>query len=93
MEETYKVAIKVVSLKGTCVRGHKVGDEWIVDESTPGGICMAAFGSLYANLYLLRFGGVFPWGSDPDTIECACPDPVNAAVFEVKRLRKETIES
>jgi len=37
MAESYKVRIKVISQKGSCEAGHKVGDEWLVGEKTPGG--------------------------------------------------------
>jgi uncharacterized repeat protein (TIGR04076 family) len=40
MPITYKVLIKVISQKGTCKYGMKVGDEWIVDGVLPGGVCL-----------------------------------------------------
>ena len=48
MAESYDVAVKVVSQKGTCGNGHKVGDEWIIKGKTPEGICLSAFNSLFA---------------------------------------------
>ena len=38
MAEIQKVRIKVVSQKGTCEVGHKVGDEWVIDGKTPEGL-------------------------------------------------------
>ena len=91
MAENYDVAIKVISQKGTCEAGHKVGDEWIIkgDEGkTPQGICLSAFSSLDALAQALMYGASFPWASEPDVITLACPDANNPAVFELRRLRK-----
>ncbi len=81
------VRIKVVSQKGTCEAGHRVGDEWLVGEKTPEGLCIFAFGSLLPALTPLMYGGSFPWESDPDMTTAACPDPDNPVVFELRRLR------
>lgn len=86
MAESYKVRVKVLSQKGTCEAGHKVGDEWVVGEKTPAGMCLFAFGSMLPTLTPLMFGGAFPWESDPDMTTHACPDPTNPVVFELRRL-------
>lgn len=88
MVESYDVAIKVVSQKGTCAAGHKVGDEWVVGEKTAAGICISAFHSLLPSLGVLRYSGTFPWAEDPDTSIDACPDAANPVVFELRRLHK-----
>jgi len=88
MADSYDVVIKVVSQKGRCANRHKVGDEWIIKGKTPGGICLSAFNSLSFSAHTLRFGGVFPWESNPDTATAACPDAGNPVVFELRRLRK-----
>ena len=31
MAESYDVSVKVISQKGTCEAGHKIGDEWIIN--------------------------------------------------------------
>ena len=87
MAEIQKVRIKVVSQKGTCEVGHKVGDEWVIDGKTPEGLCLFAFGSLLPTLTPLMFGGSFPWEKDPDMTTVACPDSQNPVVFELRRLR------
>ena len=87
MAESYKVKVKVISQKGTCGIGHKVGDEWVVDVKTPEGICLGAFSSLSPILQVLMYGGSFPWASDPDVTTIACPDAQNPVVFELRRLR------
>ena len=89
MAEMYDVSVKVISVKGTCDGGHKPGDEWIIKgDKTPGGICMGAFNSLFPEARVLAFGGLFPWSTDPDTTQIACPDGKNPVVFELKRLQK-----
>ena len=92
MVEIYEVQCKVISQKGTCEQGHKVGDEWIIRRHTPEGICLAAFNCLYPNVRVLMFGGSLPWeserGLDPDVARDACPDPENPVVFELRRLRE-----
>ncbi len=86
MSEPQKVRIKVISQKGTCAAEHKVGDQWIITTKTPDGICLSAFHTLLPNLRVLRFGGSFPWETDPDVTTLACPDAANPVVFELRRL-------
>jgi len=87
MAETYDVIAKVVSQKGTCGAEHKVGDQWVIGNKTTEGICLSAFNALFPSLRVLRFGGSFPWSSDPDVATAACPDAQNPVVFELRRVR------
>ena len=88
MAEIYDVAVKVISQKGHCAQGHKVGDEWVIKNyCTPAGICMGAFDSIFPVCAVLAFGGEFPWSSDPDITTVVCSDAENPVVFEVKRLK------
>lgn len=87
MAESYNVSIKVISQKGTCEAGHKVGDQWLVGEKTPEGLCLFAFSSLLPCITPLMFGGAFPWEKDPDRTTVVCPDPNNPVVFEIRRVR------
>ena len=88
MAERYKVAVKVVSQKGSCAQGHKVGDEWVIKGKTPEGMCLSAFHTLFPSARVLMFGGSLPWATDPDVATVACPDAENPVVFELRRLRK-----
>jgi len=88
MTEIDDVAVRVISQKGTCEQGHKVGDEWVITRTTPGGLCLSAFHSLIPAARVLKHGGSFPWSSDPDAAQIACPDAKNPVVFELRRLRK-----
>ena len=88
MTEKYDVLIKVISQKGTCNSGHKVGREWVFNGKTPEGMCSSAFNAMLPELWTLMFGGTFPWSTDPDVTTIACPDPNNPQVIELRRLRK-----
>lgn len=86
MAEGREVRVKVVSQRGHCEYGHREGDEWVVGDTTPAGLCTWAFNSLYPALSVLMYGGAFPWESDPDACTVCCPDPANPVVFELRRL-------
>ena len=88
MADRYDVLVKVISQKGTCNAGHKVGDEWVIDGKTPEGICLSAFNALSHELRVLRYGGKFPWETDPDFTTVVCSDPNNPVLFELRRLRE-----
>ena len=82
---SYKLVARVISQKGSCAAGHKVGDEFVISDSTPAGMCAWAFYSLFPFATVLMYGGSFPWENDPDKSLVACPDPVNPVVFELIR--------
>ncbi|MFH1382623.1 MAG: TIGR04076 family protein [Chloroflexota bacterium] len=84
----YDIAVKVISQKGSCDAGHKVGDEWLISSKTPEGICLSAFNALLPNTRVLMFGGAFPWYREPIS-KVACPDAANPVVFELRRVEKK----
>ena len=79
------VIAEVISQKGTCVAGHKVGDKFIIGQRTPSDLCSWAFYSLFPFAEVLQFGGSFPWENDRNKATVACPDPKNPVVFELRR--------
>ncbi len=79
------IVARVISQKGTCVAGHKVGEEFLIGEKTPQGMCSWAFYALFPFAEVLQFGGSFPWEKDKNRTTVACPDPGNPVVFELKR--------
>jgi len=81
-----EVVARVISQKGTCEAGHKVGDEFVIGEETPPGVCSWAYYALLPFAKVLQFGGTFPWENDPDRTTVACPDPRNPVVFELKHI-------
>jgi len=80
------VIAKVISQRGTCVVGHKVGDEFVIGQKTPPGMCSWAFGTLFPFATVLQFGGSFPWEKDPNRATVPCPDPASPVVFELRRV-------
>jgi uncharacterized repeat protein (TIGR04076 family) len=91
MAESYDVAIKVISQKGTCSSGHQVGDQWVfsaTEHKTPGGICLAAYNAIFPYVNALMWGGEFPWAAKITATRLCCIDGDNPVEFEVKRLPK-----
>ncbi len=79
------VIAKVISQKGTCEAEHKVGDEFVIGQKTPSGMCPWAFYTLFPFAEVLQYGGSFPWETDPNKATVACPDAMNPVVFELRR--------
>ena len=82
-----KIIAKVISQKGACEAGHKVGDEFVIAPlKTPAGMCPWSFVTLFPFAEPLQFGGTFPWEKDPSKARVACPDADNPVVFELRRV-------
>ena len=75
----------VVSQKGRCAAGHKVGQSFVIGQKTPPGLCSWAFAALFPFAEVLQFGGSFPWEPDKSKATVACPDATNPVVFELRR--------
>ena len=88
MAKQYKVVAKIISQKGNCALGHRVGDEFEIGDYTPTGMCSWAFYILFPAAVTLQVGGAFPWERDPDKCVVACPDAENPVVFELRRTRR-----
>ncbi len=87
MKKTFKVRVKIKSINGECPMKFKVGQTWVIDKKTPGGMCQSAYNALYSALRVFRFGGRHPWDKNSDVTRVACPDPDNQVIFELKRLK------
>jgi len=87
MAEWYQIKARVISQKGTCEAGQKVGDEYVIGNTLPAGMCAWAFYTIFPFVTALQAGGTFPWEKDKDTAIVACPDPQNPVVFELKRIQ------
>jgi uncharacterized repeat protein (TIGR04076 family) len=85
----YEVRIKLIGNQSPCHSGHKIGDEWVFDYMTPGGMCSLAHNAIYPFALTLQFGGTFPWQDEPDVTEVACPDGQVNNIFELRRRLKE----
>ena len=88
MTETYKVNITVKELtKNKCPAEHKVGDSWLYEGKTLGGMCSSAYDTVIPFARILRYGGELPWADDKDVLLLSCPDPNVQVIYEVRRLR------
>jgi uncharacterized repeat protein (TIGR04076 family) len=56
--------------------GNKPGKEFIIERTTPTGMCMSVYQAISPAIQVLRFGRSFPWEKNPDVAHFACPDPV-----------------
>ena len=80
------VTAKVISQKGTCGLGHKVGDEIVfTEDGVNGKICIHALYSFLPKVFAMMYDSQFPWLEDPDVSTSACPDAYNPVVFEISR--------
>ena len=83
-----KWSLRFYHKKAHAVLSTRWVTKWATGTKTPEGICLAAFNTLFPSLRVLRFGGSFPWETDPDVTTVACPDAQNPVVFELTRLQK-----
>ncbi len=84
------VEVKVISQKGSCAMGHKVGDVTTFTETgVEGKICIHALYSMMPGVFAMMHEAKFDWLKDPDKKTHACPDAYNPVVFEIKRIREK----
>jgi uncharacterized repeat protein (TIGR04076 family) len=84
------VTVKVISQKGTCALGHKVGDTISFSENeVDGRICIHALYAVLPKIFAMMYDARFPWLEDPDVSTSACPDAVNPVVFEISRRKAD----
>jgi len=82
------IEISVISRKGKCAFGHKVGDRIVFDgRSIKGDICYSALTTLLPKVFAMRYDATFPWAQDKNVILSACPDAENPVVFEIRRAK------
>ena len=84
-----KMIIEVVSAKGKCSFGYKIGDKWETQglKCIPG-FCGAAFHTAFPALFALNFGAKFFFIDNPDSIDTVtCPDGGNI-IFKVTRVEE-----
>jgi uncharacterized repeat protein (TIGR04076 family) len=83
--EKRKLKARIISQRGTCEAGHKVGDEFIISDVCPRGLCAWAFYTMFPYAQVLMCEGSFPWEKEPSRCTVACSDPYNPVVFELSR--------
>jgi uncharacterized repeat protein (TIGR04076 family) len=79
-----EILVKVTSTQGECKVGHKEGDVFKVSTADPGGLCGAAYHTVFPIIAVLTWDGVLPF-EDPNKIEWCCPDIKNLTTFEIIR--------
>lgn len=80
------ITVKVISQKGNCGMGHKVGDKiTITEEGVQGKICIHALYSFLPKVFAMMYDSRFPWLEDPNVSTSACPDAYNPVIFEISR--------
>ena len=86
------VEVTVISRKGKCAFGHRVGDKVVFDgRSVKGDICYSALTVLLPKVFAMRYDASFPWTQDKHIIFNACPDGENPVVFEIRRIPKKSV--
>ncbi|MBW1682227.1 MAG: TIGR04076 family protein [Deltaproteobacteria bacterium] len=75
---------EIISVKGECSAGHKVGDTFEIGCWDTGGLCGFFYHDIFPNLNVMQFGGRYPWGA-ADEMELECPDRHNAVTIRIKR--------
>ena len=75
---------EIMSVKGHCSAGHKVGDTIKLGCWDPGGLCGFFYHDIFPNLSVLQFGGKYPWG-EADELVLECPDKFNAVTIKIRR--------
>ncbi len=80
----YKVIGTIVSIKGHCDYGQKVGDRFELSAQSTGGLCAYLYHNLYPYIMTYQFGGKFPesWGGE--RMEFTCPDIVNQVRIQLR---------
>ena len=75
---------EVVSIKGECGAGHKVGDTLSLGCWDTGGLCGFFYHDIFPNLLVMQFGGSIPW-FEQDEMTMECPDRYNVVTLKIKR--------
>ena len=78
--------VSITVKSGKCQgNNHNIGQTFIVEGTTPGGMCLGAWNSIAPYVTTLLYGGNFPWEKDLGYTEIHCPDP-KGITLELKRI-------
>ncbi|MFH1090079.1 MAG: TIGR04076 family protein [Pseudomonadota bacterium] len=75
---------EVVSMKGECGAGHKVGDTLTLSCWDTGGLCGFFYHDIFPSLNVMQFGGAYPWG-EAEVMKLECPDREVAVTIKVRK--------
>lgn len=82
-----KVVGEIMSVKGTCSAGHKVGETFEISCHNPAGLCGWFYHDIFPNLMTFQFGGGLPWWQG-DSIQVQCPDSYNLVTMKLTRSKR-----
>ena len=88
----FEIRVARILEGGECPAGYQAGDTWIHEYEGPPltipNFCAWAFHEMVPCLFVLAYGGRFPW-EDAGRATMCCSDSKNPAVFEIRRLDTE----
>jgi uncharacterized repeat protein (TIGR04076 family) len=75
---------EILSVKGECGAGHRVGEKLKIGCWDTGGLCGFFYHDIFPNLNVMQFDGKYPWGPADEMI-LECPDRQNAVSMRIRR--------
>lgn len=75
---------EILSVKGNCSAGHRVGDSFRISCWDTGGLCGFFFHDIFPSLNVMQFNGQYPWGA-ADEMVLECPDRENAVTIRIRK--------
>ncbi|MDY6910840.1 MAG: TIGR04076 family protein [Chloroflexota bacterium] len=77
--------VRITVKKGKCQGNlHQIGEEFLVEDTTPEGVCLGAWNALVPYLTTLGCGGNFSWEDEKGVATIHCPDP-KCIILELRR--------
>ncbi len=81
-----RIVVEVISQKGDCVAGHKVGDKIIFeDDQMKGKLCLSAMYSMLPKIFAMKHEANLHWLKDRNVSSHACTDGYNPVIFQITR--------
>ena len=78
--------VKITIKGGKCQGGiNDPGQEFIVENTTPEGMCLGAWDAISSYVMALLYGANFPWENEEGYAVIHCPDP-KGITLELKRI-------
>jgi uncharacterized repeat protein (TIGR04076 family) len=78
--------VRITIKKGKCQGNiNNIGQVFIVEDTTPQGMCLGAWNAVSPYVTALRFGADFPWEEEKGYALIHCPDP-KGITLEIKRV-------
>ena len=70
------MAVRITITDGKCQGGfHDVGRGFLVEHTTPAGMCLGAWNAIASYVTTLLCDGDFPWEKEKGITMIHCPDP------------------